>query len=66
MAKKVKKKITIGSKVVTYDKEAKALYIYLSGDASGKVSSKEDNYLVVIDRDDKGLAVGIEIIGIKL
>lgn len=67
MAKKIKKRITLGSKEVTYDKEAKALYIYLKiVNSEEVVTTKEDNHLVIIDRDKDGKAVGVEIIGIKL
>ncbi len=64
MLKKRKKKVA--SKKVTYDKAAQAMYITLVDSSEKVASTKEDNLLVLVDRDSRDNILGIEIIGIKL
>lgn len=58
---------TFGNKI-TYDKAAKAVYVQLVETIKkGEVDkTKEDNFLVLVDRDKDGKALGIEILGIEL
>lgn len=67
LSKKKYKLKHFGNKV-TYDRKAKAVYISLVEKiAAGEVDkTKEDNFLVLVDRDKNGKALGIEIVGIEL
>lgn len=55
--------------LVTYDKAAQALYIFLSLVNRKDIVAKTDivrDCTVILDKDAKGKVLGIEIIGLKI
>ena len=53
--------------IIKYDKEAKALYIYLADIPDGGVDHTEELILdtVMLDKDAQGVIVGIEVLGVE-